>query len=81
MVDVWDSDNWSPRFIRQLHDWESEEVEVFYVRLYEHSISLGTEDIIVWLFTKKGNFSIKSFYSSLTNRIVESFPYGIVWNS
>ncbi|RVW57759.1 hypothetical protein CK203_113924 [Vitis vinifera] len=38
----------------KLHDWESEEVEVFYVRLYEHSISLGTEDIIVWLFTKKG---------------------------
>ena len=68
MVDVWDNGNRDPRFGRQLHDWELEEVKVFFRMLYEYSIIVGTEDIKVWLVTNNGSFSVKSFYSSLAFR-------------
>lgn len=47
MKDVWDSDSWSLRFVRQLHDWELKEVDGFFERLYNHSISLDSEDTMV----------------------------------
>ena len=81
MKDVWDSDSWSLRFVRQLHDWELKEVDAFFERLYNHSISLDSEDTMVWLGSKNGNFSIKSYYSSLVNGEMEPFPHVIVWNS
>ena len=49
-------------------------------RLYDHSICLDIDDIMVWMETKNGNFSVKSFYS-LASRRVESLPYGTIWNS
>ena len=52
----------------------------FFRRLYDHFIRLAFEDSIVWLGSKNGNFSIKSFYSSLASGRQESFPHGIVWN-
>ena len=42
---------------------------------------METDDAMVWLPTKDGAFSVKSFYSSLVDRRVEIFPHGIVWNS
>nr|CAN83497.1 hypothetical protein VITISV_026967 [Vitis vinifera] len=36
--------NWGLRFVRQLHDWELEEVDVFFGRLYDQSIRSGFED-------------------------------------
>ena len=42
---------------------------------------METDDVMVWLLIEDGAFSVKVFYSSLENRRVESFPYGIVWNS
>lgn len=47
MKEVWDSDSWSLRFVRQLHDWELKEVDAFFERLYNHSISLDSEDTMV----------------------------------
>ena len=38
VIDVWDGASWGPRFVRQLHDWELE-VDEFFGRLYDHSIS------------------------------------------
>ena len=81
MGDLWDGGSWSPRFIKQMDDWKLEEVQVFFGRLYEHSITLGLEDIMIWLVTKNSIFSVKSFYSSLANRRAELFPYGIIWSS
>ena len=56
-----------------MHDWELEEVEVFFGRLYEYSITVGTEGIMVWLVTKNGSFSIKFFCSSLAVRRTKTF--------
>ena len=42
---------------------------------------LGTDNVMVWLPTRNGTFSTKSFYSSLTYRRVELFlmaQYGIL---
>ena len=79
--DLWEDCGWSLRFTRQLHDWELEEVQAFLGRLLVHPLFVETDDVMVWLPTKDGAFSVKSFYSSLVNRRVEPFPYGIVWNS
>ena len=46
-----------------------EEVEVFFGRLHEHSMSMNAEDNLVWLVIKNGSFLVKSFYSSLLNNI------------
>ena len=65
-------------FVTQLHDWELEEKDVFLERLYDHCIKAGSKYTMVWLGSKNGNFSIKSFYSSLASMRVESFPHDIV---
>ncbi|RVX09701.1 hypothetical protein CK203_012295 [Vitis vinifera] len=44
--------NWNPRFIRQLNDWELEEVDIFFERLYDHAISMDTEDSVKWVDTR-----------------------------
>lgn len=36
---------------------------------------------MAWVETKNGDFSVKSFYSSLVSRRAKSFPHGRVWNS
>ena len=79
--DLWDDGGWGPRFTRQLHDWELEKVQAFLGRLSIHPLSVETDDVMVWLPTKDGAFSVKSLYSSLVDMRVELFPHGIVWNS
>ena len=81
VVDIWEDGSWNPRFFRQLNDWELEEADNFFGRLHDHSLSLDSENILVWRDTKNDVFSVKSFYSSLANRGAEPFPHGIVWNS
>ena len=56
-------------------------VDYFFGSLYEHSISLDSKDTIVWLGSKNGNFSVKSYYSFLVNGGTTPFPHDIVWNS
>ena len=63
-----------------MHDWELEEVEVFFERLYEYSIIVGAKDIMVWLVTKNGDFLVKSFCSSLAFKMADMFPFRIIWN-
>ena len=50
---MWDGASWGPRFSRQFNDWELEEVEAFFGRLHDHSISLGIDNVMVWTDTKK----------------------------
>ena len=73
--------SWNPWFIRQLNDWELEEVDIFFERLYDYAISMDTEDSVKWVDTKSGIFSVRSFYSSLASRGVDHFPHSRVWNS
>ena len=63
------------------YDYELEELEAFFKRLYEQIIRKDMENKLVWLTSKSGIFSIKSFYSSLSNGRVEAFSFGSVWNS
>ena len=73
MIDVWDWGSWGSRFIRQFNDWELEEVDALFGRLHSYSIVSGTFDTMVWLEIKDGDFSVRSFYSSLASRRVEPF--------
>ncbi|RVX10936.1 putative mitochondrial protein [Vitis vinifera] len=59
----------------------NKEMQAFLGRLSTYSLSVETDDAMVWLPTKDGAFYVKSFYSSLADRRVEPFPHGIVWNS
>ena len=56
VADAWDGGSWNPRFIRQLSDWELEEVDIFFERLYDHFISMDIEDSVEWVDTKSGIF-------------------------
>ncbi|RVW66291.1 hypothetical protein CK203_065324 [Vitis vinifera] len=53
--DLWDDGGWGPRFTRQLHDWELEEVQAFLGRLSAHPSLAGDRCV----------FFVKSFYSSM----------------
>ena len=80
VADDWDGDSWNPRFVRQLNDWELEEVDIFFERLYDHSISMDIEDSVEWVDTKSGIFFVRSF-DSLAGTGVDHFPHSVVWNS
>ena len=56
-------------------------MQAFLGRLSTYSLSVETDDAMVWLPTKDGAFYVKSFYSSLADKRVEPFPHGTVWNS
>ena len=77
VADAWDGGSWNPRFIRQLNDWELEEVDIFFERLYDHAIFMDTEDSVEWVDTKSSIFSVRSFYFSLASRGVDPFPHSI----
>ena len=53
-------------------------MQAFLGRLSTYSLSVETDDAMVWLPTKDSAFFVKSFFSSLADRRVEPF---IVWNS
>ena len=55
----------NPVFTRLNNDWEMEEVETFFSRLHGHALRRGDEDVMFWRVSKKGFFTIKSFFSSL----------------
>lgn len=54
---------------------------VFFRRLYDYSIRVGSEYTMVWLGLRNDTFLVNSFYFSLACRRVELFPYDIVWKS
>ena len=64
-------DCWNPMFTRQINDWQLREVEELLSRLQGQVIKRGVE-VVMWL-TKRGTFTMKSFYSSLA-------APSIVWN-
>lgn len=56
------------------------EVEAFFRRLQGQVHRREDEDVITWRASKKGLFTVKSFYSSLVLCNTRLFPSTIVWN-
>lgn len=51
---------WNPRFTRQIHDWELDEVETFFRKLQVLLFCIGIENKMVWQCTRCGKFFVKS---------------------
>lgn len=56
------------------------EVEAFFKRLQGQVHRREDEDVMTWRASKKGLFTVKSFYSSLVLCNTRLFPSAIVWN-
>ena len=72
--------HWNLVFTRLNNDWEMEEVETFFSRLHGHVLRRGDEDVMFWRVSKKGFFTVKSFFSSIVPYIGREFPSSLVWN-
>ena len=69
VAQLWDQSgnlgHWNPLFTRLNNDWEMEEVETSFSRLHDHALRKGDENVMFWRVSKKGFFTVKSFFSSL----------------
>lgn len=70
---------WNIDFIRATQDWELESITEFSAALYSASIPGGTGDKMHWTHSKKGIFSVNSFYQKLTNSRMSMFPWKSIW--
>ena len=73
--------HWTPRFTRNLNDWELDIVETFFYMLRGKLVRRGENDKVVWKDDKKGLFLVKSFYAVLEVGRVVHFPKNIILNS
>ena len=55
-------------------------MEAFFRRLHGQALSRDNKDIMSWWVSKKGFFTIKSFYSNLVPCNGREFPSILVWN-
>ena len=69
VVDIWEQSReskcWSPFFVRQLHNWELEDMEDFLSILHSQVVRSNSEDKMVLLGSKRHMFLVKSSYSYL----------------
>jgi hypothetical protein len=72
---------WNIQFSRLIHDWEVEELALFYRCLYACKMRGDGEDKLWWLPLSKGMFEVKCFYRALSPRGPLSFPWKSVWRS
>ncbi|RVW28290.1 hypothetical protein CK203_099945 [Vitis vinifera] len=56
-------------------------VEALFLRLHRKSMSGEVDDKVVWMATKRGQFSVKSFHDGMIQRGPDSFPTRLIWNS
>ncbi|KAF5207613.1 hypothetical protein FRX31_002798 [Thalictrum thalictroides] len=76
--------HWLVHFRRDLRDWESLMLEDLLTKIGDCTFS-ENEDSWVWIWSRKGRFTVKSMYKHLIdekftrigNRVV--FPSGLVW--
>ena len=70
---------WDVRFNRGPNDWEADVVDEF-LRLLASNLPSGTEgDHLKWKLTKKGDFTIRSFYHKLHGSSSVVFPWKGIW--
>jgi hypothetical protein len=60
-----DSTQWNVSFVREAHDWEVGVFASFFQVLHLAMMSRDRTDRLWWVFSKKGLFKVKSFFSSL----------------
>ncbi|XP_041002530.1 uncharacterized protein LOC121248205 [Juglans microcarpa x Juglans regia] len=72
---------WNVDFIRAAHDWELESFTEFFAALYSTSIQRGSRDKMLWNLSKKGTFSVSSFYHKLTNPGLSMFLWKSIWKT
>jgi hypothetical protein len=72
---------WNIQFSRLFHDWEVEELALFYRCLYACKLRGVGKDKLWQLPSSKGMFEVKSFYRALSPRGPPSFPWKSVWRS
>ena len=69
MANIHDGGSQGLTFLRQLNNWELEEVGILLGRLRGYFIALDIDDFMVWVDTKKSKFSVK-WYSFLVSKNV-----------
>ena len=70
---------WDVRFNRGPNDWEADVVDKF-LRLLASNLPSGTDgDCLIWKLTKKGDFTIRSFYHKLHVSSSVVFPWKDIW--
>ena len=72
--------HWNPIFTRHNNDWEMRDVEALFRILNRQALRRDDEDVMNRWISKKGLFTVKSFYSSLAPCNAREFPSSIVWN-
>ena len=82
VFDAWEEGgevgSWNPLFSRHFNDWEMEEVESLLRKLHPLVLNRDVEDVLSWKNSKKGSFSVRSLYCSLTKGSSEPFPWSII---
>jgi hypothetical protein len=66
---------WNIQFSRLIHDWEVEELALFYRCQYACKMRRDGKEKLWWLPSSKGMFEVKSFYRALSPRGPLSFPW------
>ena len=69
---------WTPRYSRRLNDLQIEVLEGFLFRLKGKVVIGDIKDNVIWLKTKGGTFSVKSFYFILELKRLVLFPIWVV---
>jgi hypothetical protein len=72
---------WNIQFSRLIHDWEVDELALFYRCLYACKIRRDGIDKLWWLPSSRGMFEVKSFYRALSPCGSPSFPWKSIWRS
>jgi hypothetical protein len=72
---------WNIQFSQLIHDWEVEELALFYRCLYACKLGGDGQDKLWWVPSRKEIFEVKSFYRALTPYGSLSFPWKSVWRS
>ncbi|KAF5467451.1 hypothetical protein F2P56_017276 [Juglans regia] len=70
---------WNVIFIRDVNDWEVDDVKAFLERLYSSKLMLGREDSMLWIPAGNSKFSVSSFYRILTGYRSCEFPSKNTW--
>ena len=67
-------------FTRHNNDLELRHVKTLFRRLNGQVLRRDDKDVMNWWISKKGLFTVKSFYSSLAPCNAREFLSSIVWN-
>ncbi|XP_042983287.1 uncharacterized protein LOC122312690 [Carya illinoinensis] len=85
VADLWgtthDAQAWNINLTREAHDWEVGMLVDFFNLLHNISLAVTTEDTLVWRPSRKGKFSIGSFYETLTAQPSSNFSLKSIWRN